>query len=244
LARSLYALLLARSIPDGDLLEGSLPPRKERLILAWIELRKEDLMEDGDNGLLVGEKWKQDELVKFMLFNSSNDAASAVAFKVGGGMGGNGLNNREIFVKKMNEKARMLGMHNTLFKNPTGLDVGALEPGAFGTTADIVKLFDYAMSKNESLFTPTSLSTNEFISLDGIRHNVANTNLFVSSFPRLLASKTGLTESAGGNLAVYFDPQERDPFIVVVLGSTKEGRFLDAIYLANLASKYTDVFHK
>ena len=34
------------SIPDGILLEGSLPQGKERLILAWIELRKEDLMAD------------------------------------------------------------------------------------------------------------------------------------------------------------------------------------------------------
>ena len=34
------------SIPDGNLLEGSLPSAKEKLILAWIELRKEDLMAD------------------------------------------------------------------------------------------------------------------------------------------------------------------------------------------------------
>lgn len=34
------------SVPDGNLLEGSLPKAKERLILAWIELRKEDLMAD------------------------------------------------------------------------------------------------------------------------------------------------------------------------------------------------------
>jgi hypothetical protein len=34
------------SIPDGNLLEGNLPNAKERLVLAWIELRKEDLMAD------------------------------------------------------------------------------------------------------------------------------------------------------------------------------------------------------
>ena len=209
-----------------------------------VAIRKEDLEEDSDNGLLVGEKWAQDELVKFMLFNSSNDAASAIAFKVGGEIGGNGLNNKEIFVKKMNEKAKLLGMYNTFFKNETGLDVGILEPGAFGTTADVAKLFDYALSKNKTLFIPTSFSTYVFTSLGGIQHNVANINLFVSSFPHLLASKTGLTESAGGNLAIFFDPQIGDSFVVVVLGSTKEGRFSDAIYLANLASKYTAVFHK
>lgn len=34
------------SIPEGELLEGSLPKNKEKLVLAWIELRKEDLMAD------------------------------------------------------------------------------------------------------------------------------------------------------------------------------------------------------
>jgi hypothetical protein len=34
------------SIPDGNLLEGSIPSSKEKLVLAWIELRKEDLMAD------------------------------------------------------------------------------------------------------------------------------------------------------------------------------------------------------
>lgn len=34
------------SIPDGNLLEGTIPPAKEKLVLAWIELRKEDLMAD------------------------------------------------------------------------------------------------------------------------------------------------------------------------------------------------------
>ena len=34
------------SIPEGNLLEGSLPTGKERLLLAWIELRKEDLLSD------------------------------------------------------------------------------------------------------------------------------------------------------------------------------------------------------
>ena len=34
------------TIPDGNLLEGSLPAAKEKLVVAWIELRKEDLMAD------------------------------------------------------------------------------------------------------------------------------------------------------------------------------------------------------
>lgn len=34
------------SIPEGELLEGALPKAKEKLVLAWIELRKEDLMAD------------------------------------------------------------------------------------------------------------------------------------------------------------------------------------------------------
>ncbi len=36
------------SIPDGDLLEGRIPPNKMRLLLAWIEIHKDDLMADWD----------------------------------------------------------------------------------------------------------------------------------------------------------------------------------------------------
>ncbi|MBA3827902.1 MAG: DUF4160 domain-containing protein [Taibaiella sp.] len=50
------------SIPDGNLLEGALPNAKEKLILAWIELRKEDLMADWQLAITGQQVFKIDPL--------------------------------------------------------------------------------------------------------------------------------------------------------------------------------------
>ena len=56
-----------------------------------------------------------------------------------------------------------------------------------------------------------------------------------SAISRLLLSKTGYTDLAGGNLALVFDAGIRHPVAVVVLGSSKEARFTDGIALVNAA---------
>ena len=55
-----------------------------------------------------------------------------------------------------------------------------------------------------------------------------NTNQETGKFPLLIASKTGYTDLAGGNLALAFDAGFNRPIIIVVLGSSYEGRFADA----------------
>ena len=56
---------------------------------------------------------------------------------------------------------------------------------------------------------------------------IPNTNQSVTSFPGITFSKTGYTESAGGNLVVIVDIVIGHPVAIVVLGSTREGRFSD-----------------
>ena len=65
-----------------------------------------------------------------------------------------------------------------------------------------------------------------------------NTNIDVEKIPGLLASKTGYTTLAGGNLVVAFDASIGRPIIVVVLGSSQEGRFKDVQSLVNASIKY------
>lgn len=64
-------------------------------------------------------------------------------------------------------------------------------------------------------------------SLNDVDHQVKNTNEAVERFPGLIASKTGFTSLAGGNLAVAFEAGPMYPIIIVVLGSTLEERFND-----------------
>lgn len=81
-----------------------------------------------------GEKIRLEDLLYAVLLKSANDAAFALGEAVGG--------NIELFVALMNREARRLGMNNTHFANPHGLD----EPGHYSTARDMATLARYALS--------------------------------------------------------------------------------------------------
>ena len=66
-----------------------------------------------------------------------------------------------------------------------------------------------------------------FSSESGGAHAVLNTNRETGELPLLIASKTGYTDLAGGNLVIAFDAGFNRPIIIAVLGSTAEERFTD-----------------
>jgi D-alanyl-D-alanine carboxypeptidase (penicillin-binding protein 5/6) len=79
-------------------------------------------------GLRPGERLTVADLVRAMLVASANDAAATLATRVGG--------SPERFVALMNASARSLGLRDTHFSNPIGLD----EPGNYSSASDLVKL--------------------------------------------------------------------------------------------------------
>lgn len=87
-------------------------------------------------GLLNSEKISAKDLIYTMLVGGCNDSANVIAYDISG--------NIASFSEKMNKKAQEIGLSDTVFKNPTGLDV----PGAYTTAKDAVKLVSYAM-KND-----------------------------------------------------------------------------------------------
>jgi len=90
--------------------------------------------------LHLGEKISLHNLLYGLMLRSGNDAAVAIAEHVGGSIEG--------FVYLMNEKAQMLGLKNTSFKNPHGLD----DDGHYSSANDMAKLTAYAL-KNETFQT-------------------------------------------------------------------------------------------
>ena len=60
-----------------------------------------------------------------------------------------------------------------------------------------------------------------------MRHRYQNTNEIISELSGLLGSKTGLSDVAGGSLVIAFDRGLNQPVVVVVLGSSAQGRFRD-----------------
>lgn len=186
----------------------------------------ESLSEAGDNKLLVDEKWKRDDLLAFTLVESSNDAVLEMAKEAGAIMDPSAPDPVAVFVNAMNEKAKELKLTNFEFSNPSGLDLSTGKNGGYGNARNMAKLFTYAVKTYPALFAPTSKSAPVFSSLDA-EHTAKNTNPIVNDIPGLIASKTGFTNIAGGNLVVAFNDPNGRKLVAVVMGSTFDARFSD-----------------
>jgi len=173
------------------------------------------LKQYGDNSLYVNEQWKLKDLIKFTLFLSSNDGAYTL---------GEDIPN---FIEKMNEKAKRIGLTNTIFINQTGLDIDIEHAGAYGTAEEMNKLAVFAFNAYPEVFMSTAMKDKDFASLSGFLHKVQNTNTVIDKLPNILLSKTGNTNLAGGNLVIIFKNDEGHKIAVTILGSSIEGRFTD-----------------
>jgi D-alanyl-D-alanine carboxypeptidase len=187
-----------------------------------VTISKEAVLQEGDEGFIVGEEWPILDLIDAMLISSSNDAAFALASEFNKDFSGD-------FVSLMNDKAKELELTQTYFLNPTGLDLSENVSGAYGSAKDIAKLLLYAVKNYPSLmeitcFNIASINSRKF----------KNTNEIINELPGFMAGKTGYSDLAGGNLAVMVDRGYSQPFIIVVLGSTYDGRFTDVKTLYNL----------
>ena len=193
---------------------------------ATISIQPSALAQDGDSGLLTGEKWNFTKLLDYTLAVSSNDGAAAVAEAVGPN-----------FVDLMNQKTALLNLSSMHFYNETGLDVSPAQSGGYGSAADVTRLFKYTLDTHPEIFTPTTYQRFTVSSLDNVKHIAINTDADLDKIPGIIGSKTGFTDLAGGNLVVVYDASLNYPIIVVVLGSTYDGRFSDMTDLINAAQQ-------
>ena len=205
-----------------------------------VTVSREALALNGDNGLLADERWSLKDLLDFSLVSSSNDGIRAVALSLGA-LSRSDATTEEIiddFVRKMNYKAAELDLKNTYFWNETGLDESEIKGGAYGTARDITALMEYITAYYPVLLEATRQESATLESLDNYSHTATNTNDLVGVIPGLLGSKTGFTDTAGGNLTFAFDPELGRPIIITILGSTEQGRFDDAYKLVVATLQY------
>lgn len=197
-----------------------------------VTVGKVDIESEGDSGLFMNERWKLSDIIGFTLMTSSNDGASALA-TAAGSLGQNAYGepveeSKRKFVDAMNTKAEVLGLRGTHFFNESGLDIDGEISGGYGTAQDVALLMTHVVEIAYRNIESTTLVRTTMTSLDNIRHHATNTNEEINAIPGILASKTGYTDLAGGNLVIAFDAGLSHPIVVVVLGSTREGRFKDA----------------
>ena len=134
-------------------------------------------------GLRAGDKISLYDLVVGMLIVSGNDAANAVAIHLGGSAEG--------FAKMMNEKAQSIGMKNSLFVTPSGLDEGKHHSTAY----DMAVLASCAI-KNE-IFAQICKEKRMEVTINGEKHSVYNHNKLLSFLDDCIGIKTGYTDKAG-----------------------------------------------
>ncbi len=203
-----------------------------------ITIKPEFLAEEGDSGLVSGDTWSLKKLLDYSLVVSSNDASRAMASVIGTysfhrpeySIG------RNDFILHMNQRAKELGLQQTYFVNETGLDVGETS-GGYGSAKDVTKLVRYILAEHPEIVEATKYTTYKVDSAEK-EYLAQNTNIVVGSIPNILASKTGYTDLAQGNLVVAFDISVGRPIIAVVLGSSAKGRFTDIETLVQHAFAY------
>lgn len=166
--------------------------------------------------LREGERINYSDLLHALLIASGNDAAVAIAENVAG--------SEELFVQKMNAKAKSLGMHNTNFTNPHGLD----HPENYSTASDIAILAGYALKKK---FIRDTIDIKEMsiTSASGFGHALSNTNKLLGVDPEIKGLKTGSTVAAGECLVSLAVNPYGNEIVTVILNS--QARFNETQYL-------------
>lgn len=163
--------------------------------------------------LVSGEKITVENLLYGMLVHSANDAAYALA---------NYRGDYASFIDHMNIVAKRIGMRNSSFRNPAGLD----EDGQLTTPHDLA-LAARTLLENPAL--RKMVSVREITVMDEdyrISHPLKNVNTLLGTIEGLGGIKTGYTEAAGENLVSYFKtPYTGHEYIIVVMKS--EDRFAD-----------------
>jgi len=161
-------------------------------------------------GLTAGEKYTLKELLYGLLLPSGNDAAEAIADGVGG--------DRATFVGWMNEKARYLGLEDTLCTDPSGLaDPG--DENQYSTAYDLLVITYYALNKYPLI--KEIVSTEEFELAESASHKYVHlwnmTNL-LDTYPGVYGVKPGYNDYSGLCL-VTACRQGGHNLLAVVLGS-------------------------
>ena len=176
-------------------------------------------------GLKRGDKTSVRDLLYGLMLRSGNDAAVALAEHVGGSVKG--------FAELMNEKAIELGLTNTHFVTPHGLD----DANHYTTALELAKLTDYAMD-NET-FTKIVGTKSTTIYINNQSRQINNTNELLGVLNGVVGVKTGFTNNAGRCLVTETKRNNMDIITIVLGADTKKDRTKDSVNLIEYTfSKY------
>lgn len=159
--------------------------------------------------LIAGERLRVEELLDGIFLVSANDAAEALAEEVTG--------SRDEFIRLMNSEAKQLGMRDSLFINPTGLEEDGKEQ--YSSAFDVALMARYAIkhwsklvdiSSNPHIYLPPTSTHQDYDLYSGIN--------LLTTYPGVVGFKTGYTPEAGLTLVTLARKGDKE-VLGVILGS-------------------------
>ncbi|MDP2593870.1 MAG: hypothetical protein Q8P36_00815 [bacterium] len=179
----------------------------------------------------AGQTFMFADIARLTLTGSLNDGAAAIAETVAAREGRSTSD-------MLAAAAAALDLSATYAVNGSGLDMNTAVSGGYGSAHDVARLAGALVQAAPDIAFATTLGATEARSVSGTVYRVKNTNPIAETVPRLLLSKTGYTDLAGGNLALIFDAGITHPVAIVVLGSSKDSRFTDGMALVAATLAY------
>lgn len=167
--------------------------------------------------LKEGESMSVEDMVKSVVISSANDAAVALAERVAG--------SEEAFVKKMNERARELGMKNTNFENTNGLDDTAT---SHVTSAMDIAIMSQALIRHKKILEYSSIWMD---TIRGGAFGLTNTNRLVRFYRGCTGLKTGSTSKAGFCISATAERDGMELICVIMGAETRDVRNAEAAKL-------------
>lgn len=170
--------------------------------------------------LQAGEEYTVDALLKCIAISSANDAVVAMAEKISGSV--------DAFVELMNKRVQELGLENTHFANPHGLDAEDHYSSAYDMAMIAKELLKY-----EDILNYTSIYEDYLTKPDGSQVWLVNTNRLVRFYEGVDGLKTGYTTTAGYCLTATAKKNDLRLISVVMKSASAEERSSDTSALLN-----------
>ena len=179
-------------------------------------------------GLVIGEAFTVKEMLTAIAVQSANDCVYAMAAHIDGTL--------DKFVERMNNTAKELGLKNTVFGDPAGLD-----NDGHSTARDIAEFCKIFLDKHPEVVDYTSIWSAPFRKGQPNEMTIYNTNQLIrdKASNSIVGMKTGFTTPAGYCLAAFYDGINNELISVVLGSNSDEDRFVDSDKLIKYAlSKY------
>lgn len=229
---------LAADLQTGEIIyeknEGLVAPiaSVSKLMTATIALENMDMQKiavvsrdayntfGAEGELLLGEKIKLYDLIHPLLMESSNDGAEVIAESYVGGRAG--------FMALMNKKTAELGMHDTYYEDPSGLN-----PKNVSSVEDLLKLGRYIYQRHPEIYDMTHVQRYSIL-----KHTWFNQNRFLT-YDSFIGGKNGYIDEAKKTTVSLFNVTmaKGGPRAIVIVLLKSDDREGDAVKLINFLKK-------